>query len=293
MSRITRTRRRSFPAFLRKPSGAVGSVLTAVALLIALFGGLFAPHPIDASLGAPGHTPGGDYLLGLDYLGRDVLSRTLHGGFSVVVLGSAATLLAYLVALPLGLIAGYNRGKLDSVLMRCLDIILAVPAIIILLLLVSGLGTHAWVLVVGVAVVHLPGVARVMRTAVQEVAVRSFVEAAVARGERLPAILRREILPNVREVLLADVGIRFGWSVLIIASMNFLGVGLQPPIADWGLMISENRGFLSVNPWATAAPAVLFAALVVGLNLLADSYARTAVSVAPDLATATEPSPVA
>jgi peptide/nickel transport system permease protein len=281
------------PAFLCTPSGAVGLVLTLVTLAVAVFGGLFAPHTISEPLGSPGQAPGSGFALGLDFLGRDVISRTLHGGLSVVLLGTMATVLAYVVGLPLGLIAGYNRGKLDAVLMRCVDIVLAVPAIVLLLLLVSGLGTKQWVLVVGVALVHLPGVARVLRTTVQEVAVRSFVEAAVARGERLPAILRREILPNIREVVLADLGIRFGWSVIIIASMNFLGLGLQPPAADWGLMISENRDFLSVNPWATAAPAALFAALVIGINLLADSYARATLGTGADVTAATEQAPIA
>lgn len=267
-------RRRAVPGFLKQPSGMVGLILTALTLSVAVVGGLIAPHAIDQSLGTPGQGPGAGYPLGLDYLGRDVLSRTLSGGLSVVLLGTAATLLAYVVAMPIGLVAGYKRSLVDSILMRCIDIVLSVPAIVILLLLVSGLGSHTWVLLVGVAVVQFPGIARVIRTAAQEVTVLSYVEAAIARGEGLPAIIIREVLPNLREILLADLGIRFGWSVIIIASMNFLGLGLQPPKADWGLMISENRQFLSINPWSTLAPALMFAAFVIGINLLTDAYSR-------------------
>ncbi len=164
---------------------------------------------------------------------------------------------------------------IDPILMRTVDVLLSVPALLILLVLVSGLGPHIWVLIAGVALVQLPGVARVVRTATLETSTRAYVEAAVTRGEKLPSLLGREILPNIVPVVLADLGIRFGVSVVLIASMNYLGLGLAPPAADWGLMISENRDYISLNPWSVLAPAIMLALLTISVNLTADAYARS------------------
>jgi ABC-type dipeptide/oligopeptide/nickel transport system permease subunit len=131
------------------------------------------------------------------------------------------------------------------------------------------------VLVLGVALVQAPLVSRIVRTATLEQSVRGFVEAAVARGERTTAIVRREILPNIVGPIAADAGLRFTYSILLVASVNFLGLGLQPPAADWALIISENRSGLDLNPWVIAVPATLIALLTIGLNLVGDSVART------------------
>jgi ABC-type dipeptide/oligopeptide/nickel transport system permease subunit len=156
--------------------------------------------------------------------------------------------------------------------MRSVDVLLAFPALLILLLLVASLGSSVPVLLLGVLLIQLPSIARLVRTASQEVSVRGYVEAAVARGERAPAILLREVLPNIRPVLLADVGLRFGYSILVIASVNYLGLGLQPPSADWGLSISLNQSIVSLSPWAVLAPALMLAALTIAVNLIADAY---------------------
>ena len=121
----------------------------------------------------------------------------------------------------------------------------------------------------------MPGIARVMRTATLETATRGYVEAAFARGEGMLWILRREILPNILPVLLADFGVRFGYSIILIASVNYLGLGLAPPAADWGLMISENREFISINLWSVLAPAIMLALLTISVNLVADAYIQT------------------
>jgi ABC-type dipeptide/oligopeptide/nickel transport system permease subunit len=132
------------------------------------------------------------------------------------------------------------------------------------------------VLIAGVAIVQLPPIARVIRTATLEVSTRGYVEAAQARGERTRAVLVREILPNVSPVVLADVGIRFGYSIILIASVNYLGLGLAPPAADWGLMTAENQQYISLNIWAVLAPAIMLAMLTICVNLLADAYIQTA-----------------
>lgn len=244
-------------------------------LAVALLGPLFAPHPLDQAIGVPGQTPGGDALLGTDALGRDVFSRTLNGGLSVLWIGAAATALSYLCGLTVGLIAGYSRSLADPILMRSVDVLLAFPALLVLLLLVAGLGTASPVLLLGVVLIQLPGISRVVRTATLEVSTRGFVEAAVARGERAPAILRREILPNIAPIVLADLGIRFGYAIILVASMNYLGFGLEPPSADWGLMISENRQIIGLNSFSVLAPALMLALLTISVNLLSDAYARS------------------
>ena len=213
--------------------------------------------------------------LGTDFLGRDVLSRLLNGGRSVILIAGVATLLAYLIGLAIGLVAGYIRSIADPLLMRGVDVLLAFPALLMLLLLVGGLGPHVGVLIVGVALVQLPGIARIVRTATLEMSTRGFVEAAEARGESTPSLLTREILPNIAPIILADFGIRFGYSIILIASVNYLGLGLAPPAADWGLMMSENQQFIAVNVWAVLAPAIMLALLTIGVNLVADAYVRT------------------
>jgi ABC-type dipeptide/oligopeptide/nickel transport system permease subunit len=256
-------------------SGKVGLAMLAFVLGVAFLGPLFSPHGIAEPIGAPGTPPYGGAPLGTDYLGRDVLSRVLHGGPSVIWIGTTATLLAYTCGITIGLIAGYSRSLIDPLLMRAVDVMLSFPALLVLLLLVAGLGIHVWVLILGVALVQLPPIARIIRTAALEVSTRGYIEAAQARGERTAAILRREILPNVTPVVLADFGIRFGFSIILIASVNYLGLGLAPPAADWGLMIAENQQYISLNVWSVLAPAIMLAMLTVSVNLIADGYVQT------------------
>ncbi len=268
-------RRPALPALARTPSGAVGLALLALVVATALLGPLVAPHDMTAIVAGPASPPSGTALLGTDGLGRDVLSRLLHGGRSVIGLGGAATILAYLVGVTVGLVAGSSRSLVDPLLMRAMDVLVAFPGLLVLLLLVGGLGSHTWVLVVGVALVQVPGIARVMRTATLEASTRGYVEAAIARGEPTRAVLGREILPNVTPVLLADLGLRFGVAIVLIASVNYLGLGLAPPASDWGLMISENRNYITLNVWAVLAPAIALASLTIAVNLVADAYVRT------------------
>jgi ABC-type dipeptide/oligopeptide/nickel transport system permease subunit len=253
----------------------VGLGILAVVVGIALFGPFFAPEPPDRPVGVPFDRPSGEALLGTDFLGRDVLSRLLWGGRSVLGLAGLATLLAYAGGTAIGLAAGYSRSLLDPLLMRSADVLLSFPALLFMLVLVTGAGTSRATLVIGVAVVQMPLVARLVRTATLEQSVRGFVEAAVARGERTTAILRREILPNILSPITADAGLRFTYSIILVASVNFLGLGLQPPAADWGLLISENRSGLTLNPYAVLAPALLIALLTISVNLTGDAIARS------------------
>ena len=261
--------------FARTPTGAVGLAMLALVVGIALLGPLFSPYAPDEPVGVPLSGPEDGTPLGTDFLGRDVVSRVLWGGRSVLWLAGLSTLLGYTLGVVIGLAAGYSRSLLDGLLMRSADIVIAVPALLFLLVLATGAGASTTALVLGVALVQAPPVARIVRAATLEQSVRGFVEAAVARGESTPAILGREILPNVAGPIAADLGVRFNYSIILIASVNFLGLGLQPPAADWALLVSENRSALDLNPYVILAPAVMLALLTIGVNLVGDAVARS------------------
>jgi ABC-type dipeptide/oligopeptide/nickel transport system permease subunit len=244
-------------------------------LLLALIGPLLAPHRPTDLIGPPFAGPSSSSPLGTDYAGEDVLSRVLAGGRTVIAYGGLATLLAYLSGGVIGLLAGYRRGWVDPVLMRAMDVLLAFPPIIFLLLLATGFGNSPVALILGIATVHMPGVARIICSATLEISVRGYVEAAVARGDRLATILRREIMPNIAGPALADAGPRFTVSILLVAAVNFLGLGIAPPTADWALMISENRGGITINSLSVLIPALMIGLLTVSLNTLADAFAAS------------------
>jgi peptide/nickel transport system permease protein len=256
--------------------GRSGLAIVAGILLLALAGPFFSPYsPID-TLTLPLAAPSEQHLLGTDVLGRDVLARFLHGGRVLIVVAFLSTILAYLVGIPLGITVGYRGGALDLAVIGVADLILAFPAIVFVLVLLAAAGSRLSIVVLGIATINLPRVVRISRTATNDLANREFVEAAVARGEALPSIIRLDILPNIWTPLLADFGIRLTGSVILFSSLSYLGFGQQPPAADWGLMISENRAGLFIQPWVVAVPAVTLALLCIGVNLIADGVARSA-----------------
>jgi peptide/nickel transport system permease protein len=261
--------------FIRSFSGAVGVTIVVFVVAVAIFGRYFAPYDPNVPVTVPLAPPSSHYWLGTDFLGRDVFSRLLYGGRSVITLAALATGLGYLIGMSVGLIAGFSRSRIDPVLMRSVDVMLAFPPLLFLLVLISGAGTGVEVLVIGVAVIQAPGISRIVRTATLEVSVRGYVEAAIARGERSYAVIVREVLPNIMAPVLVDSGLRFTYSILIIASVNFLGLGLQPPASDWALMISDNRQYIAIQAWAVLAPAAMIALLTIGINLTGDAIARS------------------
>jgi peptide/nickel transport system permease protein len=261
--------------FLRIRSGAIGLAVVVLVVAVALLGRYVAPHDPSVPVGAPLTGPSSTAHLGTDFLGRDVLSRLLYGGRTVIGLAAAATILAYAVGLAIGLIAGFSRSKIDPILMRTVDVMLAFPPLLFLLVLITGAGTGVGILIIGVAAIQAPSISRIVRTATLEVSVRGYVEAAVARGERAVAVIVREVLPNILAPVLVDAGLRFTYSILIIASVNYLGLGLQPPASDWALLISENREYIALNVWAVLGPAAMIALLTIGVNLMGDAVARS------------------
>jgi peptide/nickel transport system permease protein len=252
-----------------------GLVLTAVVVGMALLGPLLAPHDPGEIVGAPFATPSSGLPLGTDYLGQDVLSRLLWGGRSVLWMALAAATLGMVLGVSVGLIAGYGNQRLDNVLMRSMDVLLAIPNLVLVLLFVSLLGSKTWLIVGLVALAWTPQVARVTHGITAETAQRDFVHAVEVLGIPRRSVLLRELLPNLTTPLLVEFGLRLTWSIALIAGLSFLGFGIQPPAADWGLMINENRLGLSIQPWAVLAPISAIAIFTVGTNLMSEGLART------------------
>lgn len=255
--------------------GRIGLPIVLGVVALALLGPILSEESPTAIVGLAFEGPSSAHWLGTDHLGRDALSRLLHGGLAVVVVASAATVLAYVVGLSLGLVAGYRRGLFDHATVAVVDLILAFPPIVLLLVLVAATGPRLSLIIGGIAAIHAPRITRIARSVTIEIVTHEYVEAAAARGERLPTILRKDVLPNMWTPVLADFGLRLTGSVILFASLSYLGLGQPPPAADWGLMISENRGGLVIQPWVVLAPAATIALLTIGVNLIADGVARS------------------
>jgi peptide/nickel transport system permease protein len=257
----------------------IGMLIVGLMLAIAIFGPLVAPHSPTEFVAAPNAGPSAKALFGADALGRDVFSRWLHGGLTVIWLSAAATLVGIVAGTMVGLVAAYSRNWLDDVLMRANDVLLSFPQIIFVLLAVSAIGPKLWLIVLTVGFTHAPRVARVMRGAGQEVVERDFIKAAEVVGEKRWRIVFGELLPNVTSPLLVELGLRMTYSIGLVAAVSFLGFGLQPPTADWGLMINENRLSITVQPWAVFMPVLAIGLLTVGTNLITDGVARAAIGL--------------
>ena len=262
----------------------IGFVMFMLLLAVALFGRFVAPYSPTEFVGRPFSLPTDSYWLGTDFLGRDVLSRVLYGGLSVFVLGITATVIGMVLGVSLGLISGYARRWIDESIMRLLDVVLAFPSVVLAMLFVSILGPRLWLIVLMVGISHMPRIARVTRAATVELVARDFVRAAAAIGLSKRKILLFEVLPNISSPLLVEFGLRLTYSIIMIAALSFIGFGMQPPAADWGLMINENRIAITVQPWAVVAPVFLIGALTVSANLMADGLARAMMGIDRDTA---------
>jgi peptide/nickel transport system permease protein len=266
-------------AAARTPRGAIGLGLASSVVLFAVIGPFVAPYASDALLTLTFAKPSGQFLLGSDFLGRDVLSRLLDGGWVLLIMAACATALGIAGGAAAGISAAYLRGRSDGIIMRTVDVILAFPQLVFALLLLSLLGPKLWLITVAVGFSHAPQVARVLRSATLDISERDFVKAAELQGMRPAKVMTKEILPNLVSPLMVEAGLRLTYSIVIIAGLAFLGFGQPPPAANWGLMINENRIGLPLNPWAVIAPAVLIALLTIGTNTFTDAFARVAIGV--------------
>jgi peptide/nickel transport system permease protein len=260
----------------RTPRGAIGLVLTLLVVAVAILGPLLSPHSPTEFVGRPFGARSPVSLLGEDNLGRDVLSRTLNGGWQLLVIAAIATAIGVGLGLVAGIAAAYLSGWRDSLIMRTVDVVLAFPQLVFALLCVSVVGPSTTLVVIAVGVSHAPQVARVIRATALDVSERDFVKTVQITGVKPARVMRREILPNLTSPLMVEIGLRMTYSIVIIAGLSFVGFGLQPPAPNWGTMINENRIGVTLNTFATIAPAFLLAAFCVGLNNFTDAIARAA-----------------
>jgi peptide/nickel transport system permease protein len=259
----------------------IGMALVVLLVLVAAVGPFFAPHsPTDFVGVAPNSPPSSKALFGTDHIGQDVWSRFLWGGREILVMAAFATVLGLVTGAAVGLTAAYSRNKLDDVLMRAMDVILAFPQIMLALVAIATVGPQAWLIVLTVGLTTMPRVARVTRGAAQPIVERDFVAAAEALGLPRVRILLREVLPNILSPLLVEANLRLTYSIGLIASLAFLGFTANPNGADWGLMIQENQLALGTNqPWGVVLPMIAIALLTVGTGLVGDGFARAAAGI--------------
>ena len=256
--------------------GMVGLALVAAWVLVAVFADILAPFPPNATimpLALPGTAlpdGGGVFWLGTDHIGRDVLSRIIYGSRRVLIFAPLATLCAYAVGIPMGLAAGYRRGKTDDILSFIANIILSFPVLVLYVIIIATFGASAINILVAVTFASAPGIFRIVRGLVLDLRNREYVFAAETRGESPWRIMLVEILPNARGPLIVDACLRLGYVIITIGVLGFLGLGLPPPDPDWGGMINETRQMATAFPHMTVFPCIAISSLVLGFNLLAD-----------------------
>lgn len=240
----------------------------------------FDPNRNLVPMAPPGaRTAAGETMwLGADHLGRDILSRIIHGGRTVLIYAPLATLCAYAVGVTLGLVAGYRRGWIDEALSRFSDLVLAFPVIVLYIVIIQKFGASGLNILIAVTLASGPGIMRLVRGVVLDLRSRAYVAAAQMRGEPTYRILFAELLPNARGPLIVDACLRLGYVTITIGTLGFLGLGLPPPTPDWGGMINESRHFALVFPHMAVFPCLAVSSLVLAFNLIADGLRELSLS---------------
>ena len=249
----------------------MGSSILAVVILVSMVGPAISlratteQHILERLQG-----PSLKYLLGTDQYGRDLLSRTLLGGRNSLILGVGAVTLGLILGIPIGLTTGYFKWKTDEIVMRFMDILLSFPSLLMALLIITALGASMSHAMLAIGIANCPGISRIVRSATLSVRHEEFVLAAEARGESHLYIMFSEIFPNILPPTIIEGTIRIGFAMLIGASLSFLGLGVQPPQADWGLMIRDSREYLFLSPWPLICPGAALGITIIGFNLFGD-----------------------
>jgi peptide/nickel transport system permease protein len=251
---------------------AIGVTLVLFWVLVALLAPWISPYsPTYQDYGALADpTPSAAHWLGTDNQGRDILARIIWGARTVLTVAPIAVAVAYLVGIAMGLLAGYYGGWTDTVLSRIADVILSFPVIILYLIIIANFGASAFNIVVAVSFTAAPGIMRIVRGLTLDLREMEYVTAARTRGESALYIMTIEILPNCRGPLIVDACLRMGYTTIAIGVLGFLGLGLPPPNPDWGGMVKDTYGMMSVYPHMSLFPCAAITSLVVGFNLLAD-----------------------
>jgi peptide/nickel transport system permease protein len=248
----------------------IGLFFTGLYFLMAIFAPLIAPYGLAEVVGDVWEPSSADHLLGTDQIGRDLLSRMIYGGRTTIWIATMATILSFVTGSVLGFIAAVNGGWIDQVLSRFVDLIMSIPSLIFALVVLSVIDTTVFVLILIMGLLDSTRVFRLARAVAVDITVMDYVEAARLRGEKLMWIIFREILPNALSPLVAEMGLRFIFMVLFISTLSFLGIGVQPPAADWGGIVKENKEGINFGIGAALYPAVAIATLAISVNLVAD-----------------------
>ena len=251
-------------------SAWIGIIGIALALFCALFAPFIAPHGESEIVGSVWQPMGGDYLLGTDNLGRDLFSRLIFGARTTIFVALAATVLSFSLGMLLSFTAAVTGGFVDQAFSRFNDLMMAIPTLIFALVVLAVLPQQLWILILVMAVLDSTRVYRIGRAVALDVAVMEFVEAARLRGEGTGWIIFREILPNTLSPLLAEFGLRFAFSILFLSTLSFLGLGIQPPAADWGGMVKDNKDGIIFGISAALIPGGAIAGLAICVNLVVD-----------------------
>ena len=262
-------------AMTSRTSGLVGLILVAFHIVLAIVAPLIAPYDFkELSAQIILNAPSSEHWFGTDNLGRDILTRTMLGGRQAILVTTISTIIAIIWGGLLGVLFGLVGGRLDELLMRLVDAFLCLPWILVLLLIVVMVGSGPVILILTLGFFYGIPVIRMARAATHDVVALDFVTAARTRGEARSTIVRRELLPNVLDVLLVEGAMRWSWMLLAFSSLSFLGFGITPPTPDWGLMISDARSFMSFAPWTALPPVVALSSLIIGINLSADALSK-------------------
>ncbi|MCY4031537.1 MAG: ABC transporter permease [Hyphomicrobiales bacterium] len=251
-------------------SAKVGIVIVFLWIFIGLFAGVIAPYGETEVVGSVWQEWSAETMLGTDQLGRDLLTRIIYGARNTIFIALLTTVLSFFIGITSGFMAAALGGWTDQLLSRIVDILLSIPILIFSLMLLSVLGTSVPVLIIVLAMLDSTRVFRLARSVSMDIVVMDYVEVARLRGEKLWWIMRREILPNAVAPLIAEFGLRFCFVFLLISALSFLGLGLQPPTADWGSMVRENAGAISFGILTPLIPALAIASLTIGVNLVVD-----------------------
>lgn len=251
-------------------SAKIGMLLILLYGFVAVFAPWLAPYGETEVVGDSFSDWSMEFVLGTDSLGRDVLSRLIYGARNTISIAFLTTLLAFSIGGIFGLVAAIKGGWVDQGISRVVDIMMAIPQLIFALLILSVVGTSAISLIIVIAVLDATRVFRLSRAVAMNVVVHDFVEAAQLRGEGIVWLIRSEVLPNVLPPLIAEFGLRFCFVFLFISALSFLGLGIQPPTADWGSMVRENAVMISFGSFTPLLPAMAVALLTIGVNFVVD-----------------------
>jgi peptide/nickel transport system permease protein len=272
----TRQRNETLRAMLHSPGIVIGAAVLLFWVVAAIAGAALVPHdPLTSDPSATLQAPSGAHFFGTDKLGRDVFSRVITGARDILIVAPLATLLGLAAGTLLGLLMGYLGGVVDAIVGRLMEAVLALPTVIVALISLVALGTSTRSVILVIGFLFMPHVARTVRSGVVTERRLEYVEAARLRGERSLYIMFAEILPNVVPLVLVEATVRLGYAIFTVATLSFVGVGIQPPSPDWGLSIFENYNLINGGFWwPTLFPALAIASLVVSVNLFSDGIAQ-------------------